>query len=104
MTTIHSYVKNLENNWVYSQKAIDLVGKYLKAYYRVFELISSDDTIYISDFNENNNGNGPDYVNDLIEWLKKQPHRKEPKKTINLIHLCKESINEVKTAVEEVVS
>lgn len=101
---LHSYVKNTGNTWIFSQKAIDLIKNYMNEFPRVFELLNNEEKIYVSDFNDDDNNGGTDYISNVFEWLTKQPHQKESKKSANLIKLSTEAICEVKKAVEEAVN
>lgn len=100
----HAYVKNMGNKFVYSQKAIDLVQQYMNTFPRVFEVLSTSGELEISDFEENNNQNGLDYLGDIRQWLKTLPHFKEVIRSVDLMQLTDEAITDVKAAIDKIVS
>lgn len=92
------------NKFVYSQKAIDLVQQYMNTFPRVFEVLSTSGELEISDFEENNNQNGLDYLGDIRQWLKTLPHFKEVIRSVDLMQLTDEAITDVKAAIDKIVS
>lgn len=103
---MEDYVKNIANSFVYSDKAIKLVEDYIQQFPRVFDILATKNlnTITALDFQENNNQGGIEYLNNITEWLKQQPHTNGVPKIANSVELASETIEEVKLAVQKTVS
>lgn len=93
---------NEGNMWLFSEKAIDVVKQYMEKFPHVFELLNCMDRLYVTDFNENNNG-GQEYLSQVRQWLEVQPYQKEAKKPVAMKQLSESAIAEVKRAVEDAV-
>lgn len=105
MKTLSDYVLNINNRFLYSQQAIDLVKQYLDKFPRVFELVASNSKgLSISDLAENNNTNGLEYLAEIRQWLGTLPHFKETQTPNGSMHLSEDAINEVVKAVNDAVS
>lgn len=104
MTMLPKYVKSVGNFWVFSKDAVELVENYMKKFPRVFEVLASNENgLAVSDFDENNNNNGLDYLTEVCKWLKEQPHYGHAKKPANFVRMSDSAIQEMKLAVEQAV-
>lgn len=69
---------NYNNQWSYSQDAIDLVNAYWHRFPRLFELINrsqQNEFIFESELNENSGETDGSVLRVISKWLKEQPHQ-----------------------------
>lgn len=102
MKMLPGYAKSEGNTWLLSDKAIYVVKQYMEKFPHIFQLLNCMERLYVSDFNENNNG-GLEYLSEVRKWLDAQPYQKEAKKPVAMKHLSESAITEVKKAVEDAV-
>lgn len=73
-----------QNQWMYSQKAIDLVNAYWNRFPKLFELLNSrshqNDMLFESELNEGRAETDESLVREIIKWLKEQPHQNAPRR------------------------
>lgn len=86
--------------------AIDVVQQYMDKFPRVFEVLSTSNApaLCISDFDENNNQNGLEYIGEIRQWLQSLPYYKVGLKPVDLSRLSADAVKDVQTAVEDAVS
>lgn len=101
-------MRNIGSKFIYSQQAIDLVQQYMEKFPRVFELLNSTQSqstgaIFISDFDENNNRNGLEYVGEIRKWLQSLPYYKAGLKPVDLSRLSEDAIKDVGKAIQNAV-
>lgn len=107
MQILHDYVKNIGNQFVYSQQAIDLVQQYIDKFPRVFEILnaSNQNDTTISEFDANNNEtNGLKYLGEVRKWLQELPYWKKQRRTNDLMQLSYASRKHILQAVDKSVS
>lgn len=70
---------------------------------RVFELLGTSQPLSMSDFEENNNQNGTEYVREIRAWLKTLPYYKLGLKPVDLTRLSGDAIQHAQKAIHEAV-
>lgn len=88
--------KSYQNQWLYSQKAVDLVNAYWTRFPRLFELLNSrsqhNDTIFESELNEGRAEGEESLLREITRWLKEQPHQNAPRRSCGTEALDKDAI------------
>ncbi|XP_055313630.1 5'-3' exoribonuclease 1-like [Sitodiplosis mosellana] len=99
----HNYVKNIGSKFIYSQQAIDVVQQYMDKFPRVFEVLSTSEApaLLITDFDENNNPNGLEYIGEIRQWLQSLPYYKVGLKPVDLSRLSENAVRDVQKAVDD---
>lgn len=85
-----------QNQWLYSQKAIDLVNAYWTRFPRLFELLNSrshqNEMIFESELNEGRAEMEESLLREITKWLKEQSHQQAPRRNCGTEALDRESI------------
>lgn len=85
-----------QNQWQYSQKAIDLVNAYWTRFPKLFELLNSrshqNDMLFESELNEGRAETDESLLREIIKWLKEQPHQNAARRNCGTEALDRDSI------------
>lgn len=106
MVLLPDYVKTNGKQFLYSQRAIDLVQKYMDKFPRIFQLINSSEAslITISDLQQNDNNLPPlEYLAEIRNWLQSLPHFKASRKPLDMMQLSDDALKHVHDAIQATV-
>lgn len=105
---VSGYTRIAGNQFLYSQKAAELVDSYCQRFPRVFELLKMNsgvnDMIFESQLNEGRPEGSPSMLREISEWLKEQPHNKAVRQNIGSLSLEHGTIKSIIDAVERLKS
>lgn len=93
-----------QNQWLYSQKAIELVNAYWTRFPRLFELLNSrshqNDMIFESELNEGRAETDESLLREITKWLKEQQHQNAPRRNCGTEALDRQSIAAIVEATD----
>lgn len=93
-----------QNQWMYSQKAVDLVNAYWTRFPRLFELLNSrshqNDMIFESELNEGREETEESLLREISKWLKEQPHQNAPRQNCGTETLGRDTIAAIISATD----
>lgn len=100
------YCRRVNNNWLYSSLAVDVIHAYCELFPDVVEhfATSNDRGEYIYEQDLFPNAMGQHKVENLANWVRQQPHMKVDRITCGSRTVCKETVEVLLTAVEELRS
>lgn len=97
------YCRRVNNNWLYSSLALDVIHAYCEQFPDVVERFGNGNDrgefMYEQDLFPN--AMGQHKVENLANWVRQQPHMKVDRITCGSRTVCKETVEVLLTAVEE---
>lgn len=97
---VPGYVKSTGNQWLYSQKAVELIQAYAMKFPRLFELIGSkSDFVFESELNAGRKSDSDSMLKEIQHWLKEQPHNNISRQPCGTNCLTNHSLEEIVKAV-----
>jgi 5'-3' exoribonuclease 1 len=97
------YTKKTPQSWTYSDEAIAIIQAYAEKYPQLFQQLAqtshgSADNYFEADLFPTEIGEGR--VNEMVKWVKSQPHSSAERRTCGTVTLEKEIVEELIEAVE----
>lgn len=99
---VPGYVKSTGNQWLYSQKTVDLIQAYAMKFPRLFELIGSkNDFVFESELNAGRKAGGDSMLKEIQQWLREQPHNSVSRQPCGTNCLTNDSLVGIAAAVDK---
>ncbi|KAH8399870.1 hypothetical protein KR215_003675, partial [Drosophila sulfurigaster] len=100
------YCRRVNNQWLFSELAMDLIAEYCDKYPEVINYFSTsnDRSEFVFEEDIYPNEVGQHHIEDLANWVRQQPHMKSDRVTCGSRTICKETVELLLTSVDEVRS